>query len=186
MRNAYIVSNKLYDLERKKKRQLIWGLILTLFFASGIILAVVDHEEDLLDNLGFYAFCLIPSALLLYFAIRNGRRIASVHRYNAIFEQDRDGFVSIDELTQALGMPAQKMMKELEDLFRAGLFQNCTLQREVNPGVVLTDAVSASAGVRSLGFVNVKCASCGGTSRIRAGTVGVCEYCGSPLNARGK
>ncbi len=184
-RSRYVVDSVVAGLEKKKKRDLIWGLVLSGFFLLGIVMGLGGSEsgENLRDNVGFYAACLLLSLIPLYFGIRAHGKLNLIHRYSLIFDADRDGFVHLEELVRHTGRTAPKVIKELEFLFKEGAFQNCTLSSGGGqPGVILTDA-SIGGETRMAGFVNVKCSSCGGTSRIRANTVGVCEYCGSPIRA---
>ena len=185
-RSRYVVDAVVAKLEKKKKRDLIWGIVLIGFFVSGIVIGLGDgsESENLKDNIGFYTVCLLLSCLPLYFGIRANYKLNLIHRYSVIFDADRDGYVHLDELVQHTGRPASKILKELEFIFKEGAFQNCTLSSGgSDPGVILTDASIGEGETRAIGFVNVKCANCGGTSRIRANTVGVCEYCGSPIRA---
>lgn len=167
-------------LERRAKLQKGWGLGLTIFFGLAVIFSLTaEKDEPIADDLGFYLGCTLPSVALLLWGLYTKRRLAAARRWAERFGTDRDGFVSLRELAQASGLSEQKAVSRLDRLFNAGLFRFCTFQRGGDrPGVILSDARLSDEAV---GFVNVKCASCGGTSRIRAGTVGKCEYCGSPL-----
>lgn len=178
--NRYLTAEPLLRLARKKRRQQLWGWILTVFFALSVLLALTEKEDQtLIDGLLFYIVCLAGSAFLLRCGMRTADRLAQAQRYGAIFAQDRDGTVTAAELTRATGLTEAKTRAQLEKLFRLGVFQNCTLQEGGELCVVLSDAPAT----RSAGFVNVRCKSCGGTTRIPADAVGVCEYCGSPIRA---
>ena len=167
-------------LERRAKRQKGWGIGLSIFFGLAVIFALTaDKDEPIADDLGFYLGCLVPGLALLVWSFFTKSKLTAARRYAELFGADRDGFVELRELTRATGLSEQKLLVRLDRLFNAGLFCFCTLQRGgARPGVLLSDARVSDEAV---GFVNVKCASCGGTSRIRAGTVGKCEYCGSPI-----
>ena len=64
--------------------------------------------------------CLIPSVLLLVLGLKAGALIKLANRYNSIFECDRDGVVTISELTKQTGKENFKILSELELLIEKG------------------------------------------------------------------
>lgn len=183
--SRYLNREAVELLEKKKKKQSIWGWSLTAFFAAAVVLSLTEREDEtLIQALPFYILCLLLSLLLLWRAYDKAAALAAANRYSAIFDADRDGMVQLQELTGQMGQDSRKVMKQLEKLFRLGLFRGCNLVRAGDtPGVRLGDA-SLGGSNGGMGFINVQCPSCGGTSRVRAGTVGRCDYCGSPLRGQ--
>ena len=178
--NRYLNAEAERKLARRAKLQTGWGWGLSIFFALAVILSLTAEEgEQIGKDLFFYVGCLVPAAALLLLGFRSKGRLAAARRYAACFSADRDGFVDLRELARATGLPEQTALQRLDRLFNAGLFASCTLQRGGDrPGVALQDPKFSPDAI---GYVNVKCASCGGTTRIRAGAVGKCDYCGSPV-----
>lgn len=178
----YLAADAVRRLANRSRLQQRWGWILTVFFALSVILSLTEQEDRTLrEGLPFYAACLAASAFLLWRGYANAALLSRARRFGAIFAQDRNGTVTAEELTRLSGLSGGKLSAQLSALFKRGLFQDCTLRQDGGaPCVLLSDAVLQT---RSTGFVNVRCASCGGTSRIRADTVGVCEYCGGPIRA---
>ena len=86
--------------------------------------------------------------------------------------------VTAEELCAQTGKSQDAVFKELETLFQKGFFQNCGLRRGGVPCVIIADAMNGESGV---GFADVTCASCGATTRMRAGSRGHCPYCGKPI-----
>lgn len=170
--HSYLNETAISKIARKQKLRTIVGGVLTVFFGLSVILAAVGYSPELRDGLLIYVILLIPSVLLLLLGIRAGRDIALARRYNGIFAADRDGVVHASELTGAAGKPEAHLSKELERLFRLGLFQGCTLEQGASPAVILADEKS---------FVVVDCPQCGASNRIRARTHAKCEYCGSAI-----
>ena len=74
-----------------------------------------------------------------------------------------------------MGKATAQILSELERLVEKGYLCNCSLQKTGQPCVLLSDGS---------GFVNVVCDICGGTTRIRAGSSGKCEYCGKALESK--
>ena len=162
---------------RSRKTLFITGGIIVGFFVLSIPMAFTTNPE-LKANLPFYAVCGAIGLIPLWLGFQLGRQMDMANRFDSVFSCDRDGFVTLGELMKQTGKGEQETMKMLETLFQKGYFERCTLQRVGRPGVELTDAADNDGG---LGFVTVACESCGGTSRIRAGTYGKCEYCGAPI-----
>lgn len=158
---------------------MIIGGFFTAVFLFGIISGVTGYNENLRDNLITNIVMLVPSALLLINGIKNGRMAGRAYRYNSIFMCDIDGTVTIEELARQAGKMPFKVLSELEKLFEKGVFRDCTLQKQGLPCVILSGRENSKTS-----FVNVVCEKCNGTTRIRAGTSGKCEYCGNAISSR--
>ena len=78
-----------------------------------------------------YVALLIPSVLLLYKGMKDGALTDLANRYNSIFECDRDGVVTISELTKQMGKATPKILSELERLLEKGYLCNCSLQKKL-------------------------------------------------------
>ena len=174
----YLKDEAVRTNERRKKRQITAGAIITAFFGFGVVGGIADYE-GLREGISMYAVFLIPGIVLLLSGFNIGRMIDAARRYNGIFSADRDGVVTCDELGGQLGMDENRIFKELEVLFRKGFFQNCTLQRGGSPCVIISDAMIGEDGV---GFISAMCPACGAVTRIRAGSRGKCSYCGAPIS----
>lgn len=176
---TYISKIAIARLTIKKHIQIIIGGFFTAVFLFGIISGVTGYNENLRDNLITNVVMIVPSALLLLNGIKNGRMAARAYRYNSIFMCDVDGTVTINELANQSGKPPFKVISELEKLFEKGVFCDCTLQKQGSPCVILSGREGSKTG-----FVNIVCEKCNGTTRIRAGSSGKCEYCGNAISSR--
>lgn len=176
---TYISKIAIARLTIKKHIQIIIGGFFTAVFLFGIISGVTGYNENLRDNLITNVVMIVPSALLLLNGIKNGRMAARAYRYNSIFMCDVDGTVTINELVNQSGKPPFKVISELEKLFEKGVFCECTLQKQGSPCVILSGREGSKTG-----FVNIVCEKCNGTTRIRAGSSGKCEYCGNAISSR--
>lgn len=175
---TYISKIAIARLTLKKHIQMIIGGFFTAVFLFGIISGVTGYNEKLRDNLITNIVMLVPSALLLINGIKNGRMAGRAYRYNSIFMCDIDGTVTIEELARQAGKMPFKVLSELEKLFEKGVFRDCTLQKQGLPCVILSGRENSKTS-----FVNVVCEKCNGTTRIRAGTSGKCEYCGNAISS---
>ena len=176
---TYISKIAIARLTLKKHIQMIIGGFFTAVFLFGIISGVTGYNENLRDNLITNIVMLVPSALLLINGIKNGRMAGRAYRYNSIFMCDIDGTVTIEELARQAGKMPFKVLSELDKLFEKGVFRDCTLQKQGMPCVLLSGRENSKTG-----FVNVVCEKCNGTTRLRAGTSGKCEYCGNAISSR--
>lgn len=180
MDTRYLNQRKLAALRSRGKTQRVFGWILLATFVFGVVGFLTDGEADkLLKDLSAELIFVIGGGLLLFLGLRNKSRAEAAERFASIFSGDDNGVVTIEELTRATNQPSGKVLTMLNTLTRLGLFQNCVLESGGSqPRVVLSNA---QFGTADAGYINVKCACCGGTTRIRFGTVGKCEYCGSPI-----
>ena len=176
---TYISKVAIARLTLKKHVQMIIGGFFTAVFLFGIISGVTGYNEKLRDNLITNMVMIVPSGLLLLNGIKNGRMAARAYRYNSIFMCDADGTVTIEEIAKQSGKPSFKALAELEKLFEKGVFCDCTLQKQGMPCVILSGRENSKTS-----FVNVVCEKCNGTTRIRAGSSGKCEYCGNAISSR--
>ena len=164
----------------KSKFLMIFGAVFGFIWAFGAVGGIANYK-DLREGLPLYILMLIPHVWMFWRGIVAGRLADAATQYESIFTTDRDGIVTMDELTKQRGKSPEAILKELDEIFKKGYFNNCTLQKGQNPCVIIRGA--ARDDERGIGFVEVKCESCGGTTRIRAGSSGKCDYCGSPINA---
>ena len=179
--SRYLSKKTLVKAGIRKRIMVISGGILTVLFAISVLMAIMDSGNELRQHLMIYVALLIPSALLLYKGMKAGVLTELANRYNSIFECDRDGVVTISELTKQTGRATSKILSELEQLLEKGYLCNCSLQKTGQPCVILSDGTADKGGS---GFVNVVCDVCGGTTRLRSGSSGRCEYCGSALQSQ--
>ena len=177
----YLSKKTLVKAGIRKRIMVISGGILTVLFATSVLMAILDSGNELRQNLIVYVALLIPSALLLYKGMKAGVLTDLANLYNSIFECDRDGVVTISEFTKQTGKASPQILSELERLLEKGYLCNCSLQKTGQPRVILSDGTAAGNGS---GFVNVICDVCGGTTRLRAESSGRCEYCGSALKSQ--
>ena len=176
---SYLSTHKMTRAAASRKALLIAGGIIVGLFALMFPIAFTTNPE-LKQNLVFYGVCMLPGLFLIWRGIKLGKQMDMARRFDSVFSCDRDGFVTAAELVHQSGMGEQETMQQLELLFRKGYFERCTLHRHSRVGVELDDAeIGDSAG----GFVNAVCAHCGGTTRLRAGTIGKCDFCGGSVRA---
>jgi len=174
----YLSLEAVMSQEKKKKNSFIAGGIIAGFFAFGAISGITNPEMETRQYMVIYLVMMLPGLFLLWNGYRIGQLIGKAKRYESIFAADRDGTLTVEELSNQMGMNPLKIFAELEVLFRKGFFRSCTLQRGGVPCVILSDAMMGEAGT---GFVMVRCSNCNGENRIRAGSRGQCSFCGAAV-----
>lgn len=178
----YLNLNRIEAQEKSAKKFMIFGCILAVFFGFAIFACFfrLGSEEPIpMSYLPGYVLFFFISGIPIFISIKKSNQIKAARRYETIFGSDTDGIITGDELSRQLQKPSFKIFEELDKLFKKGFFQNCNLQLGGNPCVKIDNSISQD--IKGTGFVEVKCPSCGGTSRIRADSHTKCTYCGSPL-----
>ena len=170
----YLSTSRIARANIVKVLFILVGAAMALFFGFALATSFSSSGVDVFDAVVSVIF-LIPAALLLWKGIQAATDIKLARRYHGIFQADQNGIVTVDELVKQSGKASGKVAKELEGLFRRGFFSSCTLQRDPL-AVVLSRETQG-------GFLTVTCPHCGGTTRIRSGTSGTCEYCGGGIEA---
>lgn len=174
MKGQYLSTEHIQKVRRKSRSRRWVGGILGGFFLLSVVLSITDDE--LREYFFTYLLCFLPFGIMWYRGYSEKQWIEKANRYNTIFECDNDGYVSISELERQTGKNAAAIVADLDTLLNKGYLCKCTLQKQGQLCVIL------SAGrVNKSGFTHVECASCGATGRIRIGSSGKCEYCGSSL-----
>ena len=176
---TYISNIAVRSLSVKKNIQMIIGGFWTAFFLYGIIEGLIGNNEILRNGIVSSITLCILFLLLFLSGVRNSKKLGLVRRYNSIFMCDSNGTVTIDELSRQTGKSPVKILSELEWLFQHGMFCDCTLQKAGIPCVILSGKEGSKTS-----FVNVICEKCNGTTKLRAGTYGKCDYCGSAISSR--
>ncbi len=176
----YLLLRRMLVQQVKKWVYLVLGGFWTFLFAVGLCISLFGDDPAMKDmETRIIALVMLAiSALVLWRGLLAAKVVALGPKYEAIFQMDRDGFVSLQELTRQTGREPQKVLKELNLLFDRSCFTNCSYQRLENPGVFLGDAVLEDTAA---GYVTVTCTACGATNRLKAGVTGACQVCGAPV-----
>ena len=172
-KNPYLSGGRLTKSTVVRYLFTIAGGLSTAFWTFGLVLTFT--REDMRENWWVAVILLIPSAWMLWKGIRTGRDLELARRYQGVFAASRSESVTLEDLLRHTGKSGAVISGELERLFRKGYFQGCTLLKQPL-SVTLTGTKKSGALYR-----DVVCPHCGGTSRLRAGAGGRCDYCGSAI-----
>ena len=177
MREAeqYISSEVIQEAARKSKKQLRIGGVCGAIALIDVIFAVTDPEYGV--DVWFW---VIFGGIFVWQWCRGtiGKKwIKAAEQYNSIFLNDSDGIVTISELRGQMQKKDDMILSEIQKLIDKKYLRKCTLVKTGEPHVALSNGQRAAGG-----FISLVCPSCGGTTRIREGIVGRCEYCGGVLD----
>ena len=176
---TYVSYSALRSLSRKKNLQLIIGGCFSVSSLLSVAIVFSGNSEIIREELVQDIIILLIFLLIFLLGIKNNKKLGTVRRYNSIFMCDADGTVTIDEISKQTGKPPHQILSELDKLFQEGVFYNCTLQKTGVPCVILLGEENNRTS-----FVDVVCDKCNGTTRLRLGSYGRCEYCGSAISSR--
>ena len=172
----YVNRDTVERSRRTSKIQWVVGGVWCGILIFGIIMGL-SGDKDLAPNVTSYFAMMVPMLPVLFFAWRKDALRRDAERFNGLFEQDRDGYLPLEELAGKVGTETYKVTKRLEELLRRGYLQKCTLERGQSPQIVL----QMDTGRAKDRFVGVVCPSCGAPNTARVGFVCTCEYCGATI-----
>ncbi len=100
--------------------------------------------------------------------------------YNTFLENDKDGILQIRVIAKAIGKSEKETIEDLKVLHKLRLLQNCFIQEEQYPVVVLQNP-NLKRESRLPQMQKKICPHCGGENMVRAGFVYQCKYCDGSL-----
>jgi uncharacterized protein with PQ loop repeat len=167
-----------------EKLQLIAGIIITILFGLPAIACLFDKKT----GAGIIIVMFILAALgvlLIVFSRKRKKLINDFKTYVQRLSVDPTG--SIDNLAAGLGTSQDVVKNNLNMMIKKKYFSNAYIDTENNRVVFpivseqqQTNAPQASQS--SIEYITITCKSCGGINKVIKGTVGECDYCGSPLS----
>lgn len=175
-RYRYLSPEMVAAYEKKKKTQIIVGSIIMGLSFIGIIMGLIEKDPMYFT---VYGPGFIAGSIVLLLGLLKARYVTLSRRYETIFSCDNNGTITIDELVLQTGKDKKQIVRELEKLFGLGFFTDCTFQRGGQPCVIISSAMVDEKGK---GFAEVICDQCGGSTRIRSGSRGQCQFCGAPIS----
>ena len=132
-KRALFIKKTLVKAGIRKRIMVISGGILTVLFATSVLMAILDSGDELRQNLIVYVALLIPSVLLLYKGMKDGALTDLANRYNSIFECDRDGVVTISALTKQMGKAPLKFSRSWNGCLKRDIYATALCRKPVSP-----------------------------------------------------
>lgn len=170
-----------------RTKLIIWWLVTGFFaaFAAGGISVMFDKDKDINPVVGtvMTLFCLAAAAggfLNLRKCFLQKAALAKYREYIPRLSDDPEK--STGKLAASMGVPVEKVEKHLEQLIKLGLIRNAYVDKAAHK-LVLPDLGLYEKAPKTV-MVPVRCSCCCGTTSVPENTVGVCQYCGSPVSAK--
>lgn len=156
------------------------------------LVAIIGGDSGM--GIGYYIMCIIVFIVVGVFLFLVGRkkkiRIKTFQSYVQVITGDPTG--SIENIAAALGTSQDVVKNNLNDLIKKKYFSNAYINNETNSIIIgnksasdistvastSTGAAQANANIQYEAFT---CKCCGGMNKIVKGSVGECDFCGSPL-----
>lgn len=167
-----------------EKLQLIAGIIMAILFGLPAIACIADKKTKAGVILTMFILAAI-GVVLIVFSRKRKKLINDFKTYVQRLSADPIG--SIDNLAAGLGTSQDVVKNNLEMMIKKRYFSNAYIDidnnRIVFPVVSNQQKNNASQVNQSnVEYITVTCKSCGGINKMVKGTVGECDYCGSPLS----
>lgn len=164
--------------------QLLFGGFFGLVTLVGIGDMITDVEEAK-TYWDVNLFFLIEVVLLLYCGIRNRIIVSSCNAFDEAFQKDGDGVVDIREISLRTGMKEEVVIKRLRLLLRKKCLIHVSVNFEGNEPEIILEDHNASLHGKQAGkeYMLISCPNCGGSSKVKAGVVAKCRYCGGYIKA---
>lgn len=169
-----------------EKVQLITGIVITFIFGITAIACIGDNKYPIEEKFTMFVFTAI-GILLIIFSIKRKKLIKNFKSY--VQRLSVDPTSSIENLASGLGTSQDVVKMNLEKMIKKRYFSNAYIDTE-NNRIVFSKASEQQTNTIKVNqsnepkieYITVTCKSCGGINKIAKGTVGECEYCGSPLS----
>lgn len=170
---------------KTKSRTYLILLIFAALMAVGSIGVIFTPDAKTNPAVG-----IIAAAVFVFLAFLCYRKTAALKKEMAAMENYReyilrlssDDSKSLEKLASSMGFQYEKVESEMDMLIKAGLVKNAYIDKQkrvlVLPDRGLYDKTPATV------LVAAKCECCSGTTEIPEGTVGTCQFCGSPVSSK--
>ena len=124
----------------------------------------------------------IPGGLLAFFAKRNFDFIHQFKRYVAAISKIPTG--SISDIAAALKTSVDEVKTNLNLMIQKKFFADAYIDHDTNCIIFAKkqeQSKSTNTNINTSNMVTVTCKGCGAVNTIQKGTVGECDYCGTPI-----
>ncbi len=183
-----LVINKTISVTEK-----IISIIILVFFGMMCIAALATLNSEGADTmLVFSLIMIILGILLLKKANKTNTLINNFKKYVAVFSNVPNG--SIPDMAASLNQSEDVVTKNIEQMIQRHFFVDAYIDKDLNSLIIRnkqssgkpkqqnqSNTNSTSNSASKVEMMTVKCDGCGGINTIQKGTVGECDYCGSPI-----
>lgn len=173
------------------------GIIDVVFWSIGVLIFLADYDKYDYSSTMIIVYLILAGLGVWMIRISNkkARLIETFRKYVAVISNVPNGF--IPDIANALNTSVDVVMKNLELMIKKGYFVNAYIDRNLNSIIIAnrqaivneveqtkTAVTQPKKSVQNVQMVTVKCEGCGAVNSVPKGSVGECEYCGSPIKGK--
>jgi NADH:ubiquinone oxidoreductase subunit 5 (subunit L)/multisubunit Na+/H+ antiporter MnhA subunit len=164
------------------------GVILVALFVIATSGEIPSKDDDTATKISYivvYIIFILVGIFLIIYGNKAKHRIRRFRQYIDIITNQNQ--TSIDQVAGIVQKPVNFVLADIQNMIRRRYFVGAYV--DVNTRYIVFQGRSAGAGAAGMEenappnreMVVVACKSCGANNQIVKGTVGECEYCGSPI-----
>lgn len=158
------------------------GYAIAIVLGFPLVIGAFTGLSEIMFVLVFLAF----AAWLIVVGIRIKRRIKRFKRYISIITVENQ--ISIENIAAITLQSVDFVARDLQKMIDKKFFVNAHIDRRTNEIILQKRTgeawVTPVVNNKPAEMITVSCSGCGAVNSIQKGTVGECEFCGSPLAAK--
>lgn len=171
-----------------EKIEMIAGLCWGVLFALVALGSMLDDEADGVGMIIMAWFLAALGFWVFYLGKKRGKMRLEFKKYVTQLSVDPSG--SLENLASAAGTSVDVVKKNLQYMIKKKFFSDAFINEKENQLVLPSMAQRAqqgqtpqfaASGTPQRELVACTCPCCGGLNKIAKGTLGECDFCGSPL-----
>ena len=163
----------------------IMGVLWTLFFSYFVWFCLFVEPATDRFIIGFGVVCVIVGIIWIMVSLAEDKLLRDYKDYKEIILNDEEH--SVLSLVKALGIPEEKVQKNLTKMIRRKHLVGVKLDQEKRH-IIPINAKRAGAAMpvfqKNPVMVDVTCEHCGAPNTVCRGETARCEYCDSVIGGR--
>lgn len=173
---AIIISNIISKIE------IAAGIVITFLFGITFIYGIFQPSEE--GDVAAAIICGIITflgVLLIIKGKRTGKLVKAFKSY-VLRLSEKDKY-TMHELAASTGESVDQVRNNIQQMIKKKFFINASLNNDMDTIVFpeRKQKLSNSQVDDNVEYISVECTGCGAVNKIIKGTVGECEFCGTPL-----
>lgn len=168
-----------------------WFLAICGFLGILGMLGVLSDSADFSGSSAYSMVTLFGGGIALIISGKATKRLVRRYKKYADIVTDQ-GTTSIEEIAAAMPVSRDTAVKDLQKMINKGLFAGASIDPArseiILPGTYAGACANDRENVRDGSVaqkgqeIAVTCKNCGASNKVGKNSVGVCEFCGSPIS----
>lgn len=163
----------------------IMGVLWTLFFSYFVWFCLFVEPTTDRFIIGFGVVCVIVGIIWIMVSIVEDKLLRDYKDYKEILLKDEEH--SVLSLVKALGIPEEKVQKNLTKMIRRKHLVGVKLDQEkrhIIPVIAKRTGTAMPVYQKKPVIIDVTCEHCGAPNTVCRGETARCEYCDSVISGR--